>query len=44
MSQILLENARLFDGVNAECPEGISVLIDAGSIQYQRCWFIPLTL
>jgi imidazolonepropionase-like amidohydrolase len=33
MSQILLENARLFDGVNAECPEGISVLIDAGSIR-----------
>lgn len=33
MSQILLENARLFDGVNAECPEGISVLIEAGSIR-----------
>lgn len=33
MTQILLENARIFDGRNEECPEGMSVLIEAGLIR-----------
>lgn len=33
MSQILLENARIFDGVSEDCPEGMSVLIEGGLIR-----------
>jgi hypothetical protein len=28
MASILLSNARLFNGVNNECPEGMQVLVD----------------
>jgi len=30
---ILLENARIFDGVNGECAEGMSVLVEDGAIR-----------
>jgi imidazolonepropionase-like amidohydrolase len=30
---ILLENARIFDGINADCPEGMSVLVENGAIR-----------
>ncbi|WP_420145116.1 amidohydrolase family protein [Sphingobium sp.] len=33
MSQILLENARIFDGFNESCPEGMSVLIEGDCIR-----------
>src|SRR5579863_5984700 len=33
MVQIVLENARLFDGVSAECPEGVSILIEGDRIR-----------
>jgi imidazolonepropionase-like amidohydrolase len=33
MTQILLENARIFDGVNGEFPEGMSVLVEDGMIR-----------
>jgi imidazolonepropionase-like amidohydrolase len=33
MTQILFTNARVFDGTNAECPEGMSVLVAGGRIQ-----------
>ena len=33
MSLIELRNARLFDGVSDECPEGMSVLIENGTIR-----------
>jgi imidazolonepropionase-like amidohydrolase len=33
MAQIILENARIFDGVSADCTEGMSVLIEAGTIR-----------
>jgi len=33
MTQVLLENARIFDGFNAECPEGMSVLVEDGTIR-----------
>jgi len=33
MTQILLENARIFDGKNEVCPEGMSVLIEGGLIR-----------
>ncbi len=33
MVQIVLENARLFDGVSAECPEGVSILIEDDRIR-----------
>ncbi|MBI4166836.1 MAG: amidohydrolase family protein [Acidobacteria bacterium] len=33
MSSILFENARLFDGNSAECPEGMSVLVEGGLIR-----------
>ena len=33
MAQILLENARIFDGFSAECGEGMSVLIESGAIR-----------
>jgi len=28
MSRVLFENARIFDGFNTECPEGMSVLVE----------------
>src|SRR6185369_11806309 len=33
MTQLLLTNARVFDGVNADCAEGVSVLVADGRIQ-----------
>jgi hypothetical protein len=33
MSMIELRNARLFDGVSDECPEGMSVLVEDGTIR-----------
>ena len=33
MSQILFRNARVFDGRNAECPEGAEVLVENGTIR-----------
>ncbi|MBM7517098.1 metal-dependent hydrolase family protein [Nocardioides nitrophenolicus] len=33
MTQIILENARIFDGSSGECPEGMSVLIADGTIR-----------
>jgi len=30
MPQLLLRNARIFDGTNAECAEGMSVLVATG--------------
>ena len=33
MSLIELRNARLFDGISDECPEGMSVLIENGTIR-----------
>lgn len=33
MSQLVLENARIFDGINADCPEGMSVLVADGLIR-----------
>jgi imidazolonepropionase-like amidohydrolase len=33
MSSILLENARLFDGVSGECPEGMHILVESGVIR-----------
>jgi len=33
MTQILFKNARVFDGKNAECPEGMNVLLADGRIQ-----------
>lgn len=33
MTLILLENARLFDGHSEDCPEGMSVLIEDGTIR-----------
>ena len=33
MSQILLRNARVFDGRNADCPEGVEVLVENGTIR-----------
>jgi imidazolonepropionase-like amidohydrolase len=33
MPSILLKNARIFDGTNAECPEGMQVLVEAGLIR-----------
>lgn len=32
-TQIVLENARIFDGVSADCAEGMSVLIEGGIIR-----------
>lgn len=32
-AQIILENARIFDGVSAECAEGMSVLIEGDAIR-----------
>lgn len=33
MTQLILENARIFDGVSEECPDGMTVLIEDGSIR-----------
>lgn len=33
MTQIVLENARIFDGVSADCAEGMSVLVEGGAIR-----------
>jgi len=33
MTPILFSNARIFDGRNAECPEGMSVLVEGGLIR-----------
>lgn len=33
MAQIVLENARVFDGVSDRCPEGMTVLIEDGVIR-----------
>jgi imidazolonepropionase-like amidohydrolase len=33
MANVLLENARLFDGHNEECPEGQQILIEGGEIR-----------
>lgn len=33
MGQILLENARVFDGTRAECETGVSVLVEDGEIR-----------
>ncbi|GEB16222.1 amidohydrolase family protein [Pimelobacter simplex] len=33
MTQIILENARIFDGVSDECPEGMTVLVEDGTIR-----------
>ncbi len=32
MASILLKNARVFDGVNGDCPEGMDILVDGGTI------------
>lgn len=33
MTQTILENARVFDGVSEDCPEGMSVLVEDGTIR-----------
>src|SRR5687768_2889893 len=33
MTQIILENARIFDGFSEECPEGMAVLVEDGTIR-----------
>lgn len=33
MTQLILENARIFDGVSEECPDGMTVLVEDGSIR-----------
>ena len=33
MTQTILENARIFDGVSADCAEGMSVLVEGGTIR-----------
>ena len=33
MTQTILQNARLFDGFSADCPEGMSVLVEDGTIR-----------
>src|SRR5437667_12813752 len=33
MAQVLLHNARIFDGCNSDCPEGRSVLVEDGVIR-----------
>lgn len=33
MTQIILENARIFDGSSGECPEGMTVLVEDGTIR-----------
>jgi imidazolonepropionase-like amidohydrolase len=33
MAPMLLENARVFDGVHADCPDGMSILVEGGVIR-----------
>jgi len=33
MTAVLFENARVFDGFNESCPEGMSVLVESGLIR-----------
>ena len=33
MAQLILENARIFDGTHSECPEGMSVMVEGGIIR-----------
>jgi imidazolonepropionase-like amidohydrolase len=33
MASILLKNARIFDGVNGDCPEGMQLLVESGGIR-----------
>jgi imidazolonepropionase-like amidohydrolase len=33
MTMLLIRNARIFDGRNAECPEGMNVLVDGDTIR-----------
>src|ERR1700733_2133665 len=33
MTAVVLKNARVFDGVSGDCPEGIDVLIEKGVIR-----------
>src|ERR1700683_1287159 len=33
ISSILLKNARVFDGTNADCPEGMQVFVESGVIR-----------
>lgn len=33
MTQTILENARVFDGVSEDCPEGMTVLVEDGTIR-----------
>src|SRR5690349_12229576 len=33
MTQIVLQNARIFDGLSADCAEGMSVLVEDGAIR-----------
>lgn len=33
MTAIIFENARVFDGISADCPEGMQVLVDGGRIR-----------
>jgi imidazolonepropionase-like amidohydrolase len=33
MAQTLFRNARLFDGFNSDCPEGMQVLVENGVIR-----------
>ena len=33
MTQLILENARIFDGVSEECSEGMTVLVEDGTIR-----------
>jgi imidazolonepropionase-like amidohydrolase len=33
MGQVVLENARIFDGMSEECPEGMTVLVEDGWIR-----------
>ena len=33
MTSLLLNNARIFDGIHADCPEGMQVLIDSGIVK-----------
>lgn len=33
MTQIILENARIFDGVSEDCPTGMTVLVEDGEIR-----------
>jgi imidazolonepropionase-like amidohydrolase len=33
MASVVLKNARIFDGVSGDCPEGIQVLVEGGTIR-----------